>query len=325
MKIDFTAPIATPVLFMVFNRPEKTRQVFEAIRSVRPKKLYVAIDHPRVGRSDDEENCAKVKEIVKVVDWPCEVHYLYHPVNRGCTLAGKMAWDWFFAQEDEMIFLEDDGLPNKSFFYFVQEMLRKYKDDERVAYVGGVNYGPKYGNASYFFSHLPAATYAMGTWKRVYCGKYEYKMESFPETAKDPNFRKMFPDWLSYRNYMPQFWSYVKHGGNTYDIQMIYLQYKYGMYSIAPNVNMASNIGVDGGANMHADEDSNFYKQYANRPRFEIDEIVHPDWIGVDESYEREWFAVRVLYGRSRWLTWLRMVVKSVLGLVIKRYSIQGV
>lgn len=313
MKIDFTKPIESPVLFMAFNRPEKTGQVFNAIRSVRPKKLYVAMDHPRAGRSDDVENCAKVKAIVENVDWPCETHYLYHPENRGCTLAGKMAWDWFFAQEEEMIFLEDDGLPTKSFFYFTQAMLEKYQDDGRIAYVGGVNYGPKYGTSSYFFSHLPAATYAMGTWKRVY-DLYEYKMESFPATAKDPAFRTKFPDLTSYWMFMPQFWHYVKCGGNTYDIQMIYLSYKYSMCSIAPNINMVSNIGLDGGANNHVDVNSEKYKRLANRPRFEIETISHPREVSIDENFERKWFDVRVLHGEPRLKFLAKAFVKRCLG-----------
>jgi hypothetical protein len=313
MKIDFSKAITAPVLFMVFNRPEKTRQVFEMIRAVRPEKLYVAVDHPREGRQDDEVNCAKVKAIVENVDWPCEAHYLYHPENRGCTLAGKMAWDWLFEHEDRMIFLEDDGLPTKSFFYFIQAMLDRYRDDARIAYVGGVNYGLKYGAASYFFSHLPAATYAMGTWKRVY-DLYEYKMESFPVEASSPLFRKKFPDLTSYWMYMPQFWRYVKQGGNTYDIQMIYLSYKYGMYSIAPNTNMVSNIGLDGGANNCADVNSEQYKRLANRPRFEIDEICDPDKIFVDEKFERKWFDLRVLQGGSRMKFLAKTIVKKCLG-----------
>ena len=313
MKIDFTKPIEAPVLFMVFNRPEKTEQVFNAIRGVRPKKLYVAMDHPRAGRLDDETNCAKVKAIVENVDWPCETHYLYHPENRGCSLAGKMAWDWFFAQEEEMIFLEDDGLPTKSFFYFTQAMLQKYREDKKIAYVGGVNYGLKCGSSSYFFSKLPAATYAMGTWKRVY-DLYEYRLESFPETAKDSSFRRKFPDLTSYWMFMPRFWRYFKHGGNTYDIQMIYLSYKYEMFSIAPNINMVSNIGLDGGANNCVDVNSEKYRRLANRPRFEINEIDDPETFVVDDKFERKWFDVRVLQGKSRMMFLLKIFIKKCIG-----------
>lgn len=119
--------ITTPVLFLVFNRPEKTMESFEAIRNAKPTKLYIAADGPRKGRPDDIENCEKVKKIVSNIDWECEVKHLYHENNLGCSLAGKTAWDWFFSYEDEMIFIEDDGIPSKSFFIYCQELLKKYK------------------------------------------------------------------------------------------------------------------------------------------------------------------------------------------------------
>lgn len=133
--------LTTPVLFLVFNRPEKTKESFDAIRNAKPTKLYIVADAPRNGRNDDIENSKKVKEIVSNVDWECEVKHLYHSENLGCSDAGKAAWDWFFSYEEEMIFIEDDGVPTKSFFFYCQELLDKYKNDVRVAYIGGVNYG----------------------------------------------------------------------------------------------------------------------------------------------------------------------------------------
>ena len=82
----------TPVLLLCFNRPEQTRQVFETIRSVKPQKLYVAVDAPREGRADDVENSKKVKEIVTNVDWECETHYLFQEKNLGCSKSGVTAW-----------------------------------------------------------------------------------------------------------------------------------------------------------------------------------------------------------------------------------------
>lgn len=311
MKIDFSKPITTPILFMVFNRPDKTRRVFEAIRAVKPLKLYVAVDHPRNGRDDDEKNCLEVKSIVTNVDWPCETHYLFHPENRGCSLAGKLAWDWFFEQEEEMIFIEDDGLANASFFHYADILLGKYREDERVAYIGGVNYGPKFGNATYFFSRLPSATYAMATWKRVYT-HFEYDLKSYLTVGRTKEFRGHFPDKLAYYWNQDDCMSYIRYHRNSYDIQMVYLVHKYGMYSISPNVNMVANIGLDGGANNCCSTDSNEYRRLANRPCFELDEIRYPQDVFLDEEFEREYFKVRVLGGRSRiWGWWNFLVVRK--------------
>ena len=113
----------TPVLLLAFNRPEKTKQVFEAIREAAPQKLYVAVDGPRVGRDDDIVKSNEIKALVKQVDWDCETHYLFHEKNLGCSLSGYCAWKWVFENEDKFIFVEDDGLGGKSAFFFIQEML----------------------------------------------------------------------------------------------------------------------------------------------------------------------------------------------------------
>jgi hypothetical protein len=296
----------TPVLFLVFNRPEKTIESFNAIREAKPKKLYVAVDAPREDKCADIELCKKVREIVQNVDWDCDAHYLFHEKNLGCSLAGKTAWDWFFSKEEEMIFIEDDGVASSSFFFYCQELLEKYRNDNRIAYIGGVNYGIKSGNESYFFSKECAATYAMGTWKRVH-ELYEYDMDSYEEVNKEDGFRRNFINRQSYLLYRIRFNEYRRSlknvHRNTYDIQMIYLSYKYDMYSIYPNINLVSNIGLDGGANNKVHKNSKFYSIYANRPRFEMEIIIHPLKFHIDEKDEYRMFKERSLHNK----TWLNV------------------
>ncbi len=180
-----------PVLFMVFNRPEKTKQVFQAIREARPQKLYVAADAPRETVPEDVPKCLEVKNIVTNIDWPCDTKYLFHEKNIGCSLAGVKAWDWLFSQEKEMIFLEDDGIPSKSFFWFCQELLDKYENNPRIAHICGQNFGQKFGPHTYFFSRYAGTTWGFATWKRTH-DLFEYKLESFEETVILKSFRKKF-------------------------------------------------------------------------------------------------------------------------------------
>lgn len=305
--------LSTPVLFLAFNRPEKTERVFNSIRAVRPQKLYVAVDGPRAGREDDLINSDLVKAIVKNVDWPCEVHYLFHEKNLGCSLSGYTAWKWIMESEDRMIFVEDDGLGSSDAFYFIEEMLERYKDNPRVVYVGAVNYGPKYGEASYFYSRIPSATYFMGTWKRV-IEDYEYLMESFKDTRNSNSFKSSFVNWQERKVYMQLFDSYVRSTQkgpkqNTYDIQMSYLSFKNKAFCIYPNVNLAANIGLDGGANNSCPTDSEFYKEYGNRQVGNLGQIVFNDNISYDPDFEISFFKKRVLYLKP----WYRAVLKSYL------------
>lgn len=299
--------ITTPVLLLAFNRPENTQRVFDAIRAVQPTILYVAVDAPREGRADDVENCNKVKAIVQNVDWPCETHYLFQEKNLGCSLSGYTAWNWIFETEDRMIFIEDDGLATKSAFYFVQEMLEKYKDDSRIAYVGAVNHNLQYGDKSYFFSRYPDSTYFMGTWKRTH-RLYEYDLESYEETKNKPEFKKSFWGTVERVILMRYFANYVasvhkNRRSNTYDVQMQYLCNKYDMYNIYPNVNMVSNIGTDSGAN-HANTSHKHILKYGNRARFEMESLSYCTDIYVDPIFEEKHFLKRICHNKSPWIIW---------------------
>lgn len=323
--------IESPVLFLVFNRPEKTQRVFNIIRNVKPKKLYVAADGPREHVISDHDNCSKVRKIVSDIDWECESKFLFHEKNLGCSLAGKTSWDWIFSQEEEMIFIEDDGLISRSFFWFCQEMLIKYKDDLRIAYISGENFGPKYGNASYFFSRMGGGTYSSGTWKRVY-ELYDYKLESYNELKNRREFRNNFVDYFDYKLRTSMFDNYVNNDGNTYDLQMVYLVHRYNMYNIIPNINLCSNIGFDlEGSNTSMDPKSKLALKLGNRPRFEISTIVHPDRFEVSKKFEKDYFQVRVLYDEPRksailrfcnnhygYPAWKRMVKRMLVNLRIR-------
>lgn len=296
--------LMTPVLLLVFNRPDKTKIIFNVIRSVRPAKLYVAADAPRKGRTNEYALCEQVKCIVKNVDWECETHYLFHDHNLGCALSGVTAWNWIFEQEDRMIFLEDDALPTKSFFFYCQNLLERYKDDERIGYIGGVNFGQHYGNGSYYYSRIPASTYGMATWKRTQ-QKYEFGLESYFEIAKTKEFKSHFNGWFERVWYTKKFERYLleKRKGkisNSYDIQMLYMSYKYGLYNIYPQVNMVSNIGFDTEAtNYDVNYDGGMAALYGNRQTMEIDNIVYNDIVHIDQQFENSMFIQRALFNRT--------------------------
>jgi len=283
-----------PILFMVFNRPRQTKQVFDVIKSVKPNKLYIQQDAPRKGNLTDIDKCKEVKEIITDIDWDCEVKYSFPKSNLGCALAGKTAWDWIFEYENEMIFIEDDGLVSLSFFQFCDELLNQYRNDMRIAYIGGVNYGVKQGSASYFFSRTGSGTYAMATWKRVH-ELYEFDLGSLTDKRLQKDIKKNYVSSFV-RIYMYNLYNKFKlYGGNTYDLQMVYLVNRYNMLNIVPNVNMCTNIGF--GEDASNTSSLNIPMNYLNRERFELREVIHPKHIGMDSSFERKYFRYRVFLG----------------------------
>ena len=147
--------MTVPILFLIFNRPDTTARVFEAIRAARPPRLYVAADGPRQGREGEAERCESARKIATTVDWPCEVNAVFRESNLGCRVAVSSAIDWFFEAEQEGIILEDDCLPASDFFRFCSELLERFRHDNRVMAICGSSYAEveaKY-SGSYYCSY----------------------------------------------------------------------------------------------------------------------------------------------------------------------------
>jgi hypothetical protein len=191
---SFTPPtsLSTPVLFIVFNRPDTTRQVFEEIRKAKPQRLYVAADGPRKEVASDKERCEQVRAIVQQVDWDCKSRFLFRDTNLNCGVAPSTAITWFFEQEDEGIILEDDCLPAPSFFLYCQELLERYRYDSRVMHIGGNNFlngWRKDHDYSYYFSRA-GHVWGWATWRRAWA-KFDFDIR-FYETLKGKGFFRDF-------------------------------------------------------------------------------------------------------------------------------------
>ncbi len=143
-----------PVLFLIFNRPETTRRVFDVIRRVQPKRLYIGADGPRSDQNGEVKLCHNARQIATAVDWPCQVKTLFRNSNLGCGLAVSSEMEWFFEHENEGIILEDDCLPSESFFPYCAELLDRYREDTRVMEIGGNHlYDHRNTDYSYSFSN----------------------------------------------------------------------------------------------------------------------------------------------------------------------------
>jgi hypothetical protein len=87
----------SPILFLIFNRPDTTARVFDSIRKARPARLYIAADGPRESRAGEADICEHTRKIAQEVDWPCEVKTLLRSENLGCKKALKY-WSTVFTK-----------------------------------------------------------------------------------------------------------------------------------------------------------------------------------------------------------------------------------
>ena len=177
-----------PILFLIFNRPETTAPVFEQIKKIQPKYLYVAADGPRSNRPGEDELCKASKAIVlEGIDWDCEVKTLLRGKNMGCKRAVSDAINWFFENVEQGIILEDDCLPDESFFYYCEQLLEKYKYDNSIISIGGTNLGYHFeNNDSYAYSKF-MNMWGWATWRRC-VPLVDYKMNKW----KNMRFKNWF-------------------------------------------------------------------------------------------------------------------------------------
>lgn len=277
--------LKTAVAFLVFNRPDTTAQVFAAIRQAAPETLLVVADGPRPGRSGEAEACAQVRTIVEQIDWPCRVLRNYADVNMGCKGRVSSGLDWVFSEVEEAIILEDDCLPDPSFFPFCEKMLDYYRHDERVMMIGGMNYllDRSGGDASYFFTRY-YAIWGWASWRRAW-QKYDIAMKEWPLFRKDKQLREYYADAYMRRHLTRVFDDSFSGRIDTWDNQWFYTCLFNNGLSIVPRVNLITNIGVVGA---HASA----FAGHIHYPSFPLDTatLVHPAEVCPDVDYERQFF-----------------------------------
>jgi GR25 family glycosyltransferase involved in LPS biosynthesis len=241
-------PITVPVLLVAFNRPDTTRTVFQKIREAKPQKLYVTVDGPREEKDGEVDLVNKVKAIVQDVDWNCKTYYLFHEKNLGAEVTVSSAISWAFENEEYAIILEDDIVAPLSFFRFSNDMLIKYKDDERIATVTGCNFTPikTTNNEDYFFANY-GHSWGWGTWKRNW-EMFDLNAEVSDEHLKK-DFLKKITNSKAEMNYYRKFFKRIKQNGpgnSTWDQIGFYVHRVKNSLSIIPRVNLTTNIGIYG-------------------------------------------------------------------------------
>ena len=279
-----TWKLNTPVAFIIFNRPDTTKRVFEAIAQAKPPVLLVVADGARTNRVGEAEKCTATRAIIEKVNWDCTILTNYSETNLGCKKRVASGLDWVFEQVPEAIILEDDCLPDPSFFRFCEEMLERYRDDERIGMISGTNFLEKPAHpSSYFYSMYPHI-WGWASWRRVW-KNYDVDMQQLDALRDDVNFQQRFSSTAEFRHWMKVF-STVRDGHiDTWDAQVTSLFFQQNYLSIYPSVNLISNIGFGADAT-HTKFEGNFV---ANLPTRGIQfPLKHPAHMLCDMDYQRK-------------------------------------
>ncbi len=282
-----------PILFIVFNRPETTRQVLAKLKAIQPRQLFVAADGPRKGHYSDEIACKAVRDLVEAIDWPVEVYTLFREENLGCGRAVSGAIDWFFDHVESGIILEDDCLPDLTFFPFCDNLLTKYRDDARIMHISGTSLTScSADNDSYYFSKYEHI-WGWATWKRAW-SLYDFELKNYKDDTRElitNASKKYMLDKIKGGDYF------------TWDYQWHFCLLLYGGICITPNISLVENIGY-GTDSTH----TLFRPRWFRRIRYgAINAISHPKEIVVCRNADQY---LNGIFRYNPLKEWIKKIVK---------------
>ena len=268
------------VLFLVFNRPDTTMQVFEAIRKARPPRLYVAADGPRLDRVGEKEKCEEVRRIATAVDWDCEVKTLFREKNLGCKMGVSGGIDWFFENEEEGIILEDDCLPVQSFFLYCDELLERFRNDTRIWQICGTDYVGSLTElskkTSYRFSKY-GPIWGWASWRRAWAF-YDTALKRWPEMCMSDAMHSAYNNENEIKGRLALGERLFNGEIDTWDFQWGFVKNFQSGLSVVPNGNQIINIGFGVDATHTISENVNAPRRYVELQK----PLIHPFFVIPD-------------------------------------------
>ncbi len=324
-----------PVALFIFKR-DKAVDVVKRIGEVKPKKLYILAD---AGRNEEEHGEALLcrQKVENAIDWDCEIIKNYADKNRGVYENIGEGAKWVLRQEEHAIFLEDDNLPETSFFYFCKEMLEKYKDDTRVIWICGTNYLGDYkpkDDVSYVFTrHMLPCGWA--SW----ASKFEKFYNGDLSLCENPTVMSRVADVYCnkkiYRQYCDSWMSEyhrIKSGCKpiSWDYQMDLTIKANNLFGICPCKNQIKNIGVDEFSTHGGNSFSSVMtRRFCGMDSYPIEfPLKHPETLLLDEEFEKKIGKIILYPVKSRLILFASRTIRKMIsvpyGISIKDYIKNG-
>ncbi|WPJ97374.1 hypothetical protein SH580_06585 [Coraliomargarita algicola] len=307
----------TPTLIIIFNRPQKTRTLIDALRPVRPNRIYVAADGPRPDREGEAALCEETRAIIDTIDWPCEIFKDYSKENMGCGPRPATAISWVFEHEESAIILEDDCIPDPSLFPYCSELLEKYKSDSQIMQICGTNHIDNLQiEESYFYTHY-ISCWGWATWRRAW-QHFDYDMTDCKEEPVTELLQGIFNDIPSIKFWKNTLLKTQEGDDSVWDYRWQYAVWKKQGLCIIPRVNLVSNIGF-GLDSTHTFDIKN--PDNSKKINTIKQPLIHPASKSQNLTYNSE--RQKSFNERSLWKHLKKQLKKIIPAQVIKRYQIR--
>lgn len=276
--------LKTPIAFIIFNRPDTTAKVFEAIRQAKPSELFVIADGPRKDPLEEAEKCAATRAIIDRIDWECKVSKNYSEINLGCKKRVATGLDWVFSIVEEAIILEDDCLPHYTFFRFCEELLEKYRHDRRIMTICGTNVIEEWksNHQSYHYSYYGKG-WGWASWRRAW-KHFDLSMSLWSHPEMKNRIRYVLNNREEYQKRVQKFDSAYLGKTTSWDAQWLFARLSQSGLSIVPSVNLIENIGF-------GEEATHTKGAFAKKLQLPFDSmsfpLIEPCGLAVDRDFDR--------------------------------------
>ncbi len=285
--------LQTPVVFLIFNRPAETQRALQEIAKARPTKLFVVADGPRPERPEEARLCAEARAVIERVDWDCKVFKNYSDTNLGCADRVSSGISWVFEQVETAIILEDDCLPLPDFFSFCDDLLIRYKDDNRIMTIAGNNFqfGHKRTDDSYYFSYY-AHCWGWATWRRAW-QLYDHEMKLWPQIQNSRWLEDILCNPAAVDYWEKTLQDVFEKKISSWNIRWLFSSWVQNGLTILPNENLVTNVGFGSVAtNTKVSSPlANMAVHPLSRP------FKHPAFVVRDTDLDRR---TQTLYSRGR-------------------------
>lgn len=283
--MEVPLPLSTEsVCVWFYSRADNLRRILTQVATYRPQRLYLISDGPRKDRPQDAEPCKLARRVAEEsITWSCEVRKNYSPENLGPKERIVSGINWVFQQEKSAIFLEDDTIPDPTFFPFCETLLNHYREDQRIMLIGGSN--PLAGRVScpesYLFSRY-FQIWGFATWKRTW-DKYDVNMTQWPKLRNENAINAFYPQPAMLKWMSRMFDSTFDGHTVTWDVQLFFACLFNNGLTIVPSHNLISNIGYEG---FHASSSTDCRNMGLPVASIDWQNLKHPRYTSPSFEYD---------------------------------------
>lgn len=305
----------TPIAIFTFNRPQLTERLLGIVGQIKPRRLLVVSDGPRPNVAGDLEKCAAVRSLFDHLDWDCQIERNFAETNMGSFPRNSSGLNWVFEQVEEAIILEDDCLPDLSFFPYCKELLNKYRDNSRIGLISGNNFlkhAVDRQTPSYFFSSY-ALTWGWASWRRTW-HQVDLNMPYWPQFRDSGRLRQAV-----FSSSEAKYWQNIydaileRRMNNAWDYQLILTCLRFNFLTIVPRVNLVTNVGFGPEATHCTNSNDSISNVPAHGLKFPL---AHPKKVHTSKLVDYRIFRRR--FQEFRWFRWV--IRKSGLYQLIKAF-----